>query len=273
MRILVATGGAQHSEIAVRQVAELGKVMPVSATVLTVIKHAEDQKDADAVLAKSADILRQTCERVSTKSRVGSVGEEIVAEGESGRYDLIVLGQRPSRSIFARFRGQVTRYVVDHSTLPILIAKGQPQPLERILICDSGAKSPSLLQQFRLHLPGILGNVKDITVLHVMSQISAYPTVMGADLTASAEDLMKSHSPEGTWLEQDVEYLEQMQLSTTAKVRHGLVIDEIVAEARAGNYDLVVIGAHRTENLPRFLLDDQARELVGEIDRATLVVR
>jgi nucleotide-binding universal stress UspA family protein len=44
-------------------------------------------------------------------------------------------------------------------------------------------------------------------------------------------------------------------------------------EARSDNYDLVVIGAHRDEGLPRFLLDDLSHELVLDIDRAILVVQ
>ena len=68
-------------------------------------------------------------------------------------------------------------------------------------------------------------------------------------------------------------FLEQMDLDLHAKVRHGLVVDEIVNEARSDDYDLVVIGAHRDEGLPRFLLDDLAHELVLDVDRAILVVR
>lgn len=273
MRVLVCTGGASHSEIAIQQVAELAKVIPTDITVLTVIKHAEDQKEADKALARGVDILQAAVPAPTTKTRVGNIAAEIRREASLGNYDLVVLGQRPSHNIFARLRGVVTTDVVDHTAMPVLIVKGKPRPLERILICDSGAQSPNLMQQFRRHLPEILAKVKDITILHVMSQISAAPGVVDVDLVSSAEELMNAHAPEGTWLEQDVDYLQAMSMSPKTKVRHGLVIDEIVAEARAGNYDMVVIGAHRTENLPRFLLDDQARELVGELDRSTLVVR
>ena len=64
-----------------------------------------------------------------------------------------------------------------------------------------------------------------------------------------------------------------MDLRLHAKVRHGLIVDEIADESRSDDYDLVVIGAHRDEGLPRFLLDDLAHELVLDVDRAILVVR
>ncbi len=74
-------------------------------------------------------------------------------------------------------------------------------------------------------------------------------------------------------LGQDLAYLDALDLKTRAIVRHGLVVDEIAAEARSDAYDLVVIGAHRAEALPRFLLDDLAHELVLDVERAILVVR
>ena len=67
--------------------------------------------------------------------------------------------------------------------------------------------------------------------------------------------------------------LGNMNLALQAKVRHGLVVDEITSEARSNSYDLVVIGAHRDEGMPRFLLDDLAHELVLDVDRAILIVR
>jgi nucleotide-binding universal stress UspA family protein len=93
------------------------------------------------------------------------------------------------------------------------------------------------------------------------------------DLVSTAEELMRAGTPEGALLENDLAYLGAMDLRPRAKVRHGLVVDEIATEARSDEYDLVVIGAHRDEGLPRFLLDDLAHELVLDVERAILVVR
>ena len=86
-------------------------------------------------------------------------------------------------------------------------------------------------------------------------------------------DRIRSQTPEGAILGQDLAALGTMNVATHAKVRHGLVVDEIADEARSDEYDLVVIGAHRDEGLPRFLLDDLAHELVLDVERAILVVR
>lgn len=273
MRVLLATGGPGQTEIGIRQLMLLAQSTTLRPTVLSVIKHAEEQAEGDEILAHAANLLDPVFEAVQYKTRVGQPWEEIVREGETGNYDLLMMGQRQSRPLLTRIRGLVTQKVVARTSLPVLIAKREARPFNRILICDSGAQSPSLLKQFQTHLPAILQSATDVTVLHVMSQISAAPGVRGEDLQYTAEQLIQAGTPEGSILEQDLVFLKQMNVDLHAKVRHGLVVDEIAKEARSDDYDLVVIGAHRDEGLPRFLLDDLAHELVLDVDRAILVVR
>ena len=252
---------------------QLAQSMPLEPTVLTVIKHAEEQAEGDEILAHAARLLDPIFESVQYKTRIGQPWEEIVREGQTGNYDMIMMGQRQSRPLLTRIRGLVTQKVVARTTLPVLIAKREARPLHRILICDSGAQSPSLLKLFRVRLPEILAGATTVTVLHVMSQISAAPGVRGEDLYLTAEQLIEAGTHEGEILGQDLARLEGMDVDLHAKVRHGLVVEEIADEARSDDYDLVVIGAHRDEGIPRFLLNDLAHELVLDVNRAILVVR
>lgn len=273
MRVLIATGGPGQTEIGIHQLMLLAQTTALTPTVMTVIKNADEQAEADQVLAHAAQLLEPVFgQNVSFRTRVGQAWEEIVQEADSGQYDLLMMGQRQSRPLLTRIRGLVTQKVVAHVSLPVLIAKLEARPLRRVLVCDSGAKSPSLLQLFRARLPELLVNVTEVTVLHVMSQISAAPQIMGEDLQATAEELIEL-TPEGALLGQDLAYLDALNLRTRALVRHGLVVDEIAEEARSDAYDLVVIGTHRDEGLPRFLLDNLAHELVLDVERAILVVR
>jgi nucleotide-binding universal stress UspA family protein len=56
------------------------------------------------------------------------------------------------------------------------------------------------------------------------------------------------------------------------KIRHGLVVDEILAEANDGDYDLVIIGSHQGSNFERFLLDDLAHQIVTQSNTSILIV-
>ena len=140
-------------------------------------------------------------------------------------------------------------------------------------MCDSGNNGSKLLGRFTAQLADILPGEEDVTILHVMSQISAGPAVQGRQLHASAEKLIEEHSPEGEFLQQETQILERSKVHLVPKVRHGLVVDEILGEAQGENYDLVVIGAFISEGWGRFLLDDLAHKILVRMDRPVLVVR
>lgn len=276
MKLLIATGGSDHSAVAVQLAAQIagGEDWPV--TLLTVIGDEGARTRGEEILAEAKTLLETAVPHLTGKIRVGQPAAEIVREAEEGRYDLILLGQRGKHRLLTRLFGPVTQHVINHSSRPVLIAKATAVPLRRILLCDSGARSPLLLDRFMERLPELLANAYKVTVLHVMSQISATPDVPpeeGNQLQATAEELMAVHAPEGDLLERDMEILEDVDVEPQPLVRHGLVVEEILAEAEQGDYDLVVIGAHQHEKWRHFLLDDLADQIVQQIDRAILIIQ
>jgi nucleotide-binding universal stress UspA family protein len=59
-----------------------------------------------------------------------------------------------------------------------------------------------------------------------------------------------------------------------------LVLDEVIAEANEGDYDLVVIGAHVAPEMPEgwawlrdYAFDDVADQIISAVNRPVLVVR
>jgi nucleotide-binding universal stress UspA family protein len=272
MHILVATGGSNHSHIALQQCLSLANIHQVQATILTVIEHEENTPEAEVILAEATALLRPAVRSLATKIRLGHPAEEIVTEGRSQDYDLLILGERPHHSLLTRLLGPTAQRVIAQTERPVLLAKQQAHPLHRILICDSGAQEPNLPVRLSGQLPELLSAAQDVTILHVMSQISAAPGVSGQDLQAGARDLMHAQTPEGEWLDHDIQVLQRVEVAATPKIRHGLVVEEILAEASDGRYDLVVIGAHPHEGWQHLLLEDVTANIVLKADRPVLIV-
>ncbi len=272
MHILVATGGSTHSQIALQQCFSLTTFCVVEATILSVIEHENDEPEANAVLSQATALLETAVRSLSTKIRIGSPHEEIVAEAAAGIYDLLILGEKSQHSLLTRLMSPTAQRVIAQTSCPVLLAKQDAQALNRILLCESGALGSSLVDRMAVQLPEILEGAQDVTLLHVMSQISAAPWVDGEDLRAGAKDLMVAQSPEGEWLAHDMDVLQQVEVTATPKVRHGLVIEEILAEASDGRYDLIVIGAHASEGWRRFLLEDVAAQIVLKAQRPVLII-
>lgn len=272
MQILVATGGTDQSFIAVQMGAYLAALFAADVTILTVVHDAKGSGKGYQTLEEARAYFGEGPGTVETRLRTGSAAEEIVAEANTGRYQLIILGERAEHGLFARLLGPTALDVIQRTTLPVLIAKSAVHPWQHILACDSGAIQPRLLQRLQSQMPELFDLDLDITVLHVMSQISAGPGVAGAQLRADAAELIEAHSREGDVLAEDVRLLANLGVRAQPKVRHGFVVDEILHEAASGDYDLIVIGAHRQEGWQRLFLEDLANRIVREADRPVLVV-
>jgi nucleotide-binding universal stress UspA family protein len=289
MRMLIATNGSPDCE----DVLAFGALFACKATepptILTVIPHPIDgpPTSVDALCGLAGRFFAVDVRDVRTRVRFGRLAEEAVREARAGKYDLVIVGEgTPSSRGRHLLRNLVAVHVVEQAPCSVAIVKGKRGGIHRILLCDSGANGPaaawsprtapkgsSVSQRFVACLADVLGWEAEVTVLHVMSQISAGPGVRGKQLRACAEDLIREHSPEGEVLARDIQVLAGMGCRCRAVVRHGLVVDEILAEARGGDYDLVVIGAPSGESWSRFLLDDLAHRIVSRLDRPVLVVR
>jgi nucleotide-binding universal stress UspA family protein len=275
MRMLIAVEDSTRSDAVLQlgiqflQISRTGE----TPTLLTVAEDQTGRAQAEALLARARQVLQAAGKAAHTKVRVGRAVDEIVNEVQKHPYDLLVLGMRAETGLLRRWLPSTTTQVVEGVGCSVAIAKGQVRPFRHILVCDSGARNLSLLDHFVTQLGALLEPTVAITVLHVMSQISAGPQVRGEHLRADAEELMRAHSPEGEWLAQDVQILREAHVQPTPKVRHGFVVDEILDEARLGNYDLVVIGAHQKEGWTSFLLENLARQITLQLDRPVLLVR
>lgn len=276
MNILIAVDADEAGATAVsassKQAAAWGNLLAqfTGATphLLTVVKHEAARRPATAVLKKTADMMTAGPIRPAIAVVVGRPAEEIARAVRAGRYDLLVMGSRPLPSLIKRFLGSVTERVLQQAPCPIFIAKNNPDSLHRFLICE-GRREPSLLKRLIIKLPALIQDGTEIKILHVMSQILANPAGVGWELQADAQTLMASHAPEGELLQEDVRLLAVAPIPVLTEIRHGLVVDEIVAEASNGRYDLIVIGQHQGSG---WWLANLMDEIVTQSDRSVLVL-
>jgi len=273
MRTLILINDSPFTEAMLAYSAQIIKKSD-QATLMMVIpgnKKGELQQ-AKKIITRAQESLQEAA--TQGKVQVGPPVRQILKETREGDYDLLVLGSPASPKADCSNPRSFLTQIVESSPCSTLIVRGLvPSRIRRILLCDSGSSSTSGLRNFTARLVTHLEGVEQITILHVMSQVSAGPGIPGEQLRSDAENLIRSHSPEGDLLEQDIQELTLAGLHPFPKVRHGLVVDEILDEARAGIYDLVIIGAYLPAGWQKFLLDNLARKIISQIDRSVLIVK
>lgn len=273
MRFLIAAGGARHSQQAVHTGLALAHAIGAEAVVLWVTRTGTERTAASVWRAAGINPAEVTVP-LRAKIRTGAVVPEILAELAAGRYDLLILGERRPHRLLTRILGSVVDRVAGHAPCAVLIVRGMPVAYHRVLICDSGGATPSVVDVWlNRGLTQLASTNATVTILHVMSQISAGPGVDDTDLVAPAEEIIRSGAHEGQFLMHDLHALEGYSFLVRPRIRHGFVIDEIVAEADASDADLVVLGAHRAHGLQGRLVANLAKEIAARVARSVLIVR
>lgn len=274
MRILIVSNGSNGSlDPAMTLGLEFAQRVDEAPTILKVIDRRTNGLSSLEKTTFNACHSRSKLDHLQTKVRVGFWCEEILQETREGRYDLVILEDKKVAGLAQVYRKSQAVQISERAPCSVLIVKGQLEAVHRILLCDSGAAYLATLSRFTQKVKDIFERHEGVTVLHVMSQICAGPGVPGRQLRADAMTLIDEHTLEGNLLLKDIQALEISGFHPVPKIRHGLILDEILKESRNGDYDLVVIGAHRYDALQGYLLDNLARKLITRLDRSVLVLK
>ncbi len=271
MKILICTDGSRYAEEAIRFGGLIAKGAKAHLTLLGVIEGPNEMEKVRKSLERAKDLLAQDVAALETKTRMGHAAEEILSETEERGYDLVVVGSRGRRGITRFLLGSTAARIVQHAPISVLIVKGEWPSLRRILICTGGEERGEEDVRFG----GMVARFTEaqVTILHVMSQLPLTPEARLEDLEVTKEELLKREAPEAVHLRKGLQILRELGMAGEVKIRRGLVLNEILAEAEEGGYDLLVIGAHAAPGLYRFLLDNLTTQIVLGSPRPVLVVK
>jgi nucleotide-binding universal stress UspA family protein len=297
MLMLVASGGSTHSRLAVdyaRVLAETLRAHGARSIVDSVCVARDSGPTCAAVLDTVAERLGPVAGR--RVERRGATWREIVATATEGAYDLIVVGEKGHHGLAKRVvLGSTASKVGTRADRPVLVVKADPRwglslegaPSLGNVLRSAGVTSlpRKILVAAALHDrargarllrrvgPLAAASGAEVVLLHVMSQL---PSSFASDpdaWRATAEELLAQETAEGKLLERDLAMLADQGIPATARVRHGLVVDEIRAELVEGGYDLLCVGGHeRGSWLDTMLIEDVSHDLLEASPCSVLVV-
>jgi nucleotide-binding universal stress UspA family protein len=265
LKLLIYIDGSMASQRALDYIAPVAREPEVTVTLLTT------QPDPE----RAADLYTRMTSRLQTEAirhvtRTEAADAALLAEAQTGSYDLAVFG--PMRERWSRWVRLGPRSSLS-AQLPIssLLVRGAPMQISRVLLCAGGDETIVADAQLTQRLARRVGATA--TLLHVLSQL---PIVFGVRTPQErlTEAFAATGAPEMINMQAALEALRAGGVSGEIKLRVGLIIDEIVAELQEGQYDLLVVGAHRSQGLvERLLLEDVTRDILGHSPVPVLVVK
>jgi nucleotide-binding universal stress UspA family protein len=289
MRVLVATDGSPDAAAAIEW---LGRFpVPDSAhmrvvTVVTLPPWPGDVPtapeyydglfaDAERIVEAGRGALARRWPRAEAEVLRGEVREGILEAARTSGAHLLVLGARGLGSLAGALLGSVSAAVVRHAPCSVLVGKGQPREIRRVVVAVDGSPDSMAAARFLAALP--LHRRLAVRLLAVaepppepMANAAALaapaPTVIGRLLEERRKPLEGVLARVAAGLEPRVDQVE-------CSVALGRPAAEILKAASEPGVDLVVVGARGLGFLGRFILGSVSERVVQHAACPVLVVR
>jgi len=275
--ILVATNGFERTWPGIVYSAWLGKMIQVPVTLVGIIesKHRPNLEDEihplEDIFGRAVTLFQEYSLEYSLEIHEGQA-EEVIPKKASEKDFLTVLtplGRPPLRRLLLRRSFRQSMADIEG---PILYVPSACIPPTRILICLGGLGYGTATEEFGLE---IASRVKaPVSLLHVVPPIDLdYPETRM--VRENWDHLSDTDSLLGRTLHSALDEARSNKgLDVELKIRQGNVIEEILAELKEGDYDLVCMGSlYSAHGLRQMYAPNVTAEVAEVIGCPVLTVR
>lgn len=269
MKILICVGGNLYADQTVRLGSLFAKLHKASITLMTVIGENEADAIGEQALAELA--AKSMIDIDELRVRHGTAVHEIIEECYTNEYDIIAVGTRVMHGLSLLPSSMVARHLSRKIPIPLLVVKNSVAQLKRILICTRGQEKGLTAINWGVQIAAL-----SHAAVHLMYIADPIPQMyFGLEtMEETAEELLASGTPVAEHLLEAKSILKKVRVPHKIVVRHGLVVEEILAEIDESGYDLAVIGATQHDNIWQTLtLGNVSPRIIENATCSVFVVR
>ena len=263
--LLITTNGFRGTWAAIEYGAWLAGLMQSKVTLLGVtekISHApiDDHHPLEDIFANAVELFQSKGLEYSLEIRNG-IAEQVIPR-RANEADFLTVVSPLGRSRFRHWlTGRSFRVLMEEIKGPILYVPEVRLPPKSILISAGGLGYEVDAENLALQIA--TASRADVTVLHVIPPTDLdYPTTR--DVREHAGDLQDTDTVLGRSLRQGLEIAKEAGLNAKLTTRQGHVVEEILAEIKRGNYDLVCMGSRYSAHALRQLYTPNVTAEVAE---------
>lgn len=268
--LLLCTNGAPEGLPALSYGAWLAQALGLTVTLLGIVESAERRAAVEQALRETQSLLEAHKAAHDVILREGIARQVIIAEALPERH-IVVIGPL-GRPLWRRWvEGISLRRVMPGLGTPLLYAPTAHCQLARILLCTGALEYADSAECWALTIARRLDAA--VTILHVAEAVLYhYPT--SDQVKTNWKELLQTDTVQARHLRALLEQANTMGVKATIQIRQGTVVHEIVAEARRGEHDLVVMGSkHSARSLRRLYLPDVTAGVMESLNLPVLAVR
>ena len=244
LEFLITTNGFMGTWPAIEYGAWLAEAMRMRVTLLGVTEHLnpaaiDDHSPLEDVFERAVGLFKQKELEYSLEVQNGEAEHVIAEKANSGEYITVVspLGRPQLRRWFT---GRSIRHLMETIKRPILYVPELRLPLKKILISIGGLGYEVAAENLAFQVARAVR--AEVTIMHVIPPTDLdYPS--SREVREHKNDLAETDTLPGRGLRTALEIAQQDGLKANATARQGNIVDEILAEVREGNYDMVCMGS------------------------------
>jgi nucleotide-binding universal stress UspA family protein len=199
LHFLVAVDGSEHSQAAVRWVAQMGAhakhlhctllnvqkpIMSGEVSVLAPASVALDERNRSAaeILEHAARVMREHAIPFEIEEQMDDAASAILARAQALRCDGVVMGRRGLGVVRSALLGSVSTEVVGRSSIPVLIVRASesaaPTLTPRVLLAVDGSESSTRAAAFASRL-ALLCHA-EVELVHVAPGLTVASAILGS---------------------------------------------------------------------------------------------
>ena len=252
--LLIATNGFKGTWASIEYGAWLATALDKKVVLLGVTENLspaaiDDHHPLEDIFARAVELFQQKGVDYSLEVQNGNAEEVIPRKAKQGNY-IIVLGPLGRPQFRRMLTGRSIRHLMEEITQPILYVPEARLPLKKILICIGGLGYEVTAEHIAMQMA--MKSRAEITLLHIIPPIDMnYPTAK--TVSAHWQHLTETDTPVGRSLRLALQVAKDNSLTANVIARQGNVVEEIMAEVKEGNYDLLCMGSVYSSNALRQL--------------------
>ena len=218
------------------------------------------------LLERAAAMVPVEVASIRKVNEIGSPAQLILDSADNLSADLVIVGVRGRSLLSEVVLGSVSHRVLLHSSRSVLIVRGAPRKIQRVLVAIEDRDDADRITKWLTYHP--FTDPTELCVLHALVPIGI----------SDPYDALGT----GTWWEGAERYADELVKSTAGKLLNPrYTVNAKVAtgnpagviEQEAKDRDLVVVTSHGRKGLSRFLLGSVSHTVVHHVTCPVLVLR
>jgi nucleotide-binding universal stress UspA family protein len=272
---LILTNGFKGTWSAIEYGTWLAGAIHVKVTLMGVIENLnpaaiDDHNPLEDFFQRAVKLFNEKGVEYSLETQNGNAEDVISKKANSGDY-LTVVGPLGRPQLRRWLAGRSIRHLMETIQGPILYVPESRLPLNKILISIGGIGYEVAAENLAFDVAKAVG--AEVTIMHVIPPTNLdYPSTR--DVREHVKDLAQTNTLPGRGLRTALEIAQQEGLKAKVTARQGQIVEEILAEVREGNYDMVCMGSpYSASGLRQFYSPNVTAEIAEAIHRPVLIAR